>query len=326
MLENLCHERNKQRTDRHFGPPVIHKQYIALTDSLQNIKQERFKQIIIFDSVAKINTAKIQRVLLSNNLKHEQGPFDIIGDVHGCFDELTELLEKLGYIIKIQSQNFTQPVYTVTHPKGRKAIFLGDLVDRGIKIPEVLRLVMDMVASGTAFCVHGNHDVKLVRKLKGRNVKLTHGLLESVQQLEKFSPDFHQQIVDFINNLVNHYLLDGGKLVVAHAGMKESLQGRASGKVREFALYGQTTGKTDEFGLPVRYNWAADYHGRAVVVYGHTPIAKAKWLNNTICIDTGCVFGGQLTALRYPEKELVSVPAKYTYFKSIKPFLAETES
>ena len=323
LPEKLCHERNKQRTDRHFGPQVIHQQYIDLKNALRNLKREGFKQITIFDSVAKINTAEIQRVPLWNNLKHEPGPYDIIGDVHGCFDELTELLEKLGYIIKIQSPDFTQSAYTVTHPKRRRVIFLGDLVDRGLKTPEVLRLVMDMVASGIAFCVPGNHDVKLMRKLKGRNVKLTYGLLESIQQLEKISTDFHQQIIEFIDNLVSHYLLDGGKLVVAHAGIKESLQGRASGKVREFALYGETTGETDKFGLPVRYNWAADYRGQPMVVYGHTPVPKAEWLNNTICIDTGCVFGGQLTALRYPEKELVSVPAKYTYYKSIKPFIPE---
>src|ERR1700750_1777149 len=101
--------------------------------------------------------------------------------------------------------------------------------------------------------------------------------------------------------------------------MKEEMQGRGSGKVRDFALYGETTGETDEFGLPVRYNWAAAYRGRAAVVYGHTPVPEPEWLNNTICIDTGCVFGGKLTALRYPEKELVSVEAAKEYYASQKP-------
>ncbi len=118
-------------------------------------------------------------------------------------------------------------------------------------------------------------------------------------------------------------MLDDGKLVVAHAGMKEEMQGRGSGKVREFALYGETTGETDEFGLPVRLNWAAEYRGKAMVVYGHTPVAEPEWLNRTINIDTGCVFGGKLTALRYPEKEIVSVPARLTYYEPIRPFLTE---
>jgi polynucleotide kinase-phosphatase len=99
------------------------------------------------------------------------------------------------------------------------------------------------------------------------------------------------------------------------------MHGRGSGRVREFALYGETTGETDEFGLPVRYNWAADYRGSATVVYGHTPVPEPEWLNRTINVDTGCVFGGGLTALRYPERELVSVPARRTYCEPSRPFL-----
>jgi protein phosphatase len=196
---------------------------------------------------------------------------------------------------------------------------LGDLVDRGPKIPQTLRLVMGMVAAGTALCVPGNHDVKLVRALRGKNVRMAHGLAQSMEQLEAESPEFRQQVVDFLDGLVSHYVLDGGRLVVAHAGMKESLVGRASGAVREFALYGETTGETDEFGLPVRLNWAAEYRGDAIIVYGHTPTPEAQWLNRTINIDTGCVFGGALTALRYPERELVSVPALQTYAEPVRP-------
>src|SRR5207248_11542225 len=154
-----------------------------------------------------------------------------------------------------------------------------------------------------------------------KNVQITHGLSESLQQLERESAEFKQQVAKFLDDLVSHYVLDDGKLVVAHAGMVESMQGRGSGRVREFALYGETTGETDEFGLPVRYNWAAEYRGQAVVVYGHTPIPEPEWLNRTINIDTGCVFGGRLTALRYPEKELVAVPARAVYSEPAKPFI-----
>ena len=180
---------------------------------------------------------------------------------------------------------------------------------------------MGMVEAGTALCVPGNHDVKLMRKLRGKDVQITHGLADSLAQLEKEPEDFRSRVADFIDDLVSHYILDDGKLVVAHAGMKESMQGRGSGKVRDFALYGETTGETDEFGLPVRYNWAAEYRGKAMVVYGHTPVPEPEWLNRTINIDTGCVFGGRLTALRYPEKELVSVAAAQTYCQPAKPFL-----
>jgi len=172
-----------------------------------------------------------------------------------------------------------------------------------------------MVEEGTAFCVPGNHDMKLMRKLKGRDVQLTHGLADSVAQLDKETPEFKQAVIKFLDDLVSHYVFDDGKLVVAHAGMREEMQGRGSGKVRDFALYGETTGETDEYGLPVRYNWAAEYRGKAMVVYGHTPVAEPEWLNRTINIDTGCVFGGKLTALRYPERELMSVSALRTYYE-----------
>jgi polynucleotide kinase-phosphatase len=246
-------------------------------------------------------------------------PFDIIGDVHGCYDEFISLLTLLGYQVD-------DAELKVMPPAGRKAIFVGDLVDRGPGIPHVLRLVMKMVEDGAAFCVPGNHDIKLMRKLKGRDVQLTHGLADSIEQLDKETPEFKQGVVKFLDDLVSHYVFDDGKLVVAHAGMKQEMQGRGSGKVRDFALYGETTGETDEYGLPVRYNWAAEYRGKAMVVYGHTPVAEPEWLNGTINIDTGCVFGGRLTALRYPERELLSVPAQRTYYAPAKPFLPASQT
>jgi protein phosphatase len=196
-------------------------------------------------------------------------------------------------------------------------VFVGDYVDRGPATPEVLELVMGLP---DAICVPGNHDDKLVRKLKGRNVQITHGLGETLAQLDGRPTD---AIRDFLDGLVSHAVLDGGQLVVAHAGMLERYQGRASGRVRDFALYGETTGETDEYGLPIRGNWAAEYRGRAAVVYGHTPVEQPQWLNNTINIDTGCVFGGALTALRWPERELVSVPAHRTYYEPVKPLAPE---
>ncbi len=313
----VCEDRNRQRSDRNFGPHVIRQQTQQLRRSIRNLKREGFRYIFEFSTPEEIDAVVIQREKLWNNRKDEHGPFDIIGDVHGCYDELHALLTELGYEINSH--------FEAHHPEGRKAVFLGDLVDRGPKIPEVLKLVMTMTDSGHALAVPGNHDTKLMRKLRGRDVQITHGLAESLHQLESEPPEFKDHVAAFIDSLVSHYVLDDGRLVVAHAGLKEALQGRGSGKVRDFALYGETTGETDEFGLPVRYNWAAEYRGRAIVVYGHTPVPEPEWLNGTICIDTGCVFGGKLTALRYPEKELVSVPAFQTYYESSKPFLPEEE-
>lgn len=317
MPERLCRERNATRTDRSFGGHVIRNQRNDLHRSIRHLDKEGFRHIHILRSPEDVADAVVHRQPLWNNLKQETGPFDIIGDVHGCFDELASLVERLGYAFEKKDDR-----YSISHPDGRRLVFVGDLVDRGPSVPESIRFVRDAVASGAAFCVAGNHDVKLVRALRGRNVKLTHGLAESMQQLESESEDFRKSAAEFLDGLVSHYVLDGGKLVVAHAGLREEMHGRGSGRVREFALYGETTGEVDEYGLPVRAIWAADYRGRAMIVYGHTPVVEPEWLNNTICIDTGCVFGGKLTALRYPERELVSVDAAREYYKAIRPLTA----
>jgi protein phosphatase len=314
--EKVCQERNRNRSDRDFGPHVIRNQSQQLRRSLRGLEREGFRHVHVFGDPADIEGLEIERQPLWNNLRHEHGPFDIIGDVHGCFDEMNTLLQQLGYTVESEGAE-----YSVIPPDGRRVVFVGDLVDRGPKIPDVLRLVMGMVKAGTAFCVPGNHDVKLMRKLRGKDVKITHGLADSLAQLESEPPEFKRQVGDFIDDLVSHYVFDDGRLVVAHAGMKEAMQGRGSGAVRSFALFGETTGETDDYGLPVRYNWAAEYRGKAMVVYGHTPVREPEWLNRTIDIDTGCVFGGKLTALRYPEKELVSVPALREYYAPAKPFL-----
>ena len=171
----------------------------------------------------------------------------------------------------------------------------------------------------------GNHENKLLRALRGRDVtdQPRPGRSRSPSSAPSRSRTSAQQVIAFLDGLVSHYVLDGGRLVVAHAGLREEMHGRASAAVRSFALYGETTGETDEFGLPVRYPWAQDYRGKATVVYGHTPVPEAEWVNNTICIDTGCVFGGRLTALRYPERELVSVPAAATYYQPARPLTGQ---
>jgi protein phosphatase len=306
----VCQERNDRRPDRAFGAHVIRQQAQALRRGLRGLQREGFRIVHRFESVEEVDACTIERQPLWTDKRDRHGPFDIIGDVHGCNDELALLLGKLGWQLDGDGAR---------HPDGRTAIFVGDLVDRGPASPGVLRRVMAMVEEGTALCVPGNHEKKLLRKLRGRDVKVSHGLAETLAQLEAEPPDFHTRVAAFIDGLISHYVLDDGKLVVAHAGLKEELQGRASPVVRDFAMYGETTGETDEYGLPVRLDWAAEYRGKAVVVYGHVPTPEAEWINRTICIDTGCVFGGKLTALRYPERELVQVDAARVYYEPARP-------
>ncbi|MFF8811099.1 polynucleotide kinase-phosphatase [Streptomyces pactum] len=318
--ENVCVRRNAGRPDRAGLPGhVIPRQRRELRRSLGRLEREGFRKVHVLRGEAEIEAAEIVLERRYNDLRHLTGPFDIIGDIHGCRSELETLLTTLGYVLERDVRGRPAGAH---HPGGRTAVFVGDLVDRGPDSPGVLRLVMGMVAAGSALCVPGNHENKLGRHLKGRKVQLTHGLKETVEQLaeeDAGDPDFRRRVQEFIDGLVSHYVLDGGALVVCHAGLPEKYHGRTSGRVRSHALYGDTTGETDEFGLPVRYPWAEEYRGRAAVVYGHTPTPAASWLNNTICLDTGCVFGGRLTALRWPERELVDVPAERVWYEPARP-------
>ncbi|MEE2036437.1 polynucleotide kinase-phosphatase [Nocardiopsis sp. CT-R113] len=317
--EALARERNRERPDRDFGDHVIRRQRRDLRQGLKRLSREGFRRTHVLHGPEEIDGATVALERAWTDRTELTGPFDIVGDVHGCREELEELLGGLGY--ELSRDGGGRPV-GARHPDGRTAVFVGDLVDRGPDSPGVLRLVMGMVADGDALCVPGNHENKLIRVLKGAKAQLTHGLAETVEQLGRESEEFRARVLAFCDGLVSHLVLDGGRLVVAHAGLKEEYHGRASGRVRSFALYGETTGETDEYGLPVRLPWAREYRGRAAVVYGHVPTVKAEWLNNTICLDTGCVFGGKLTALRYPERELVEVQAHRTWYEPARPLSA----
>ncbi|MFJ9828700.1 polynucleotide kinase-phosphatase [Streptomyces sp. NPDC101160] len=311
LPEEVCAERNAARPDRaHLPRHVIQRHRRELRRSLKGLEREGFRKVHVLRSAAEVESAEVVLEKRFNDLRHLTGPFDIIGDIHGCRSELETLLARLGYV-------------DGHHPEGRTAVFVGDLVDRGPDSPGVLRRVMGMVAAGDALCVPGNHENKLGRWLRGRKVQQTHGLAETIEQLEREPEEFRAQVAEFIDGLVSHYVLDEGRLVVCHAGLPEKYHGRTSGRVRSHALYGDTTGETDEFGLPVRYPWAEEYRGRATVVYGHTPVPTTSWINNTICLDTGAVFGGKMTALRWPERELVDVPAERVWYEPAKPLAAQ---
>ncbi|GAA1982471.1 polynucleotide kinase-phosphatase [Kitasatospora viridis] len=316
----ICAERNRSRADRDFGAHVIPRQNRELRRSLSGLQREGFRRVHHLRGPAEIAAARIVLEKRWNDLRERTGPFDVVGDVHGCRAELEALLTELGYALVRDALG--RPVDAVP-PAGRTAVFLGDLVDRGPDTPGVLRLVMGMVAAGHALCVPGNHENKLARALAGRQVTVSHGLRESLDQLAAEPPEFVAEVRAFIDGLVSHFLLDQGRLVVSHAGLPERYHGRTSGRVRSHALYGDTTGETDEYGLPVRYPWAEEYRGKALVVYGHTPVPVPSFLNNTVCLDTGAVFGGSLTALRYPERELVSVQAEQEWYAPVRRVVAD---
>ncbi|MEM6696436.1 MAG: polynucleotide kinase-phosphatase [Pseudomonadota bacterium] len=314
---DICFERNAGRANRDFGPHVARNHSRALRRGIRGLGKEGFRQIQIMRTPEEVDALEISRAPLWTDMRGAHGPFDIIGDVHGCFDELTALLAKLGY--RVDPYEAGETLLSARHPEGRTVLFVGDLTDRGPRNVDCLRLVRGMCAEGTALSVVGNHDFKLTKWLRGRKVQLNHGLDLTVAELEATSDIFREQTETFLSGLLSHLWLADGALVVAHAGLKEEMHGRGSSQVRNFAMFGETTGEVDEFGLPVRLEWARTYRGNAEVVYGHTPMRDAEWLNGTLCVDTGCVFGGKLTALRWPEREIVAIPAAQQYAEPARP-------
>ncbi|KXZ13546.1 hypothetical protein AXI59_05060 [Bacillus nakamurai] len=228
--------------------------------------------------------------------------YDVISDIHGCFDEMIALIQKLGYEVKDG---------TPVHSEGRTLVFAGDLTDRGPKSVEVMRFVAEAYEKGAVRYVPGNHCNKLYRYLKGNPVKVMHGLETTAAELKELSPaermEVSRQFIRLYEKAPLYDILHNGDLVVAHAGIKADDIGKHSRRVKEFVLYGDVTGETHTDGRPVRRDWAADYHGKAWVVYGHTPVKRPRIVNRTINIDTGCVFGNELTGFRFPEHETVSV-------------------
>ncbi len=314
----VCIERNRLRPDRPPGGDVVKRMASEIRRGLRGLQREGFRRVWQLEGEAAIDAATIARQPLWTDRRHDSGPFDIIGDVHGCADELQQLLAALGYEVAWTGDGAERAVH-VRAGHGRKVVFVGDLVDRGPKVPDTLRIAMSMAEAGTAYVVQGNHESKLGRWLDGRKVAVTHGLQNSIDQLGIEGEGLRKALPDFLGSLRSHYWLDGGRLAVAHAGLKEEMIGRGSGAVRAFALYGETTGEIDAFGLPVRADWAASYRGDTAIVYGHTPVPQVQWVNNTLCVDTGCVFGGKLTALRWPERTVVEVPARQVWCEPMRP-------
>jgi len=318
---DLCIERDRGRPHP-VGPVVIRRQWEQLALARASIHHERF-QNIFYLSPDEADAVTIRVTPLNVEHPEETGPFDIIGDVHGCWPELQELLLKLGW--ERSGDGFR-------HPQARKAIFVGDLVDRGPNNLAVIRCAMAMVRAGAAMMVIGNHDHKLLRALKGLPVEITRGLEITMDELNALPPSERESLVADIRRLLEsapaYLLLNHGRLVVTHAGIEEHMIGRLSRRIWRFCCFGAPTGELTPEGLPVRRDWAADYHGHPLVVYGHNPVPEPRFRHNTIDIDQGCVHGGALTALRYPEMELVQVHPHqlYSYRPQFTPEHWHTEA
>jgi len=326
-LDPAVSERRRQtRTDRDAPAAVILRQREQLHRALggpagDGLAREGIAPVYVLRTPEQVDAAAVVRVPLPPDRRDERGPFDVVGDVHGCGDELEALLAQLGYAPEAAAGEGRDAVWR--HPGGRRVVFVGDLVDRGPRVVDVLRLAMAGVAAGAMFAVPGNHDDKLLRALQGHAVQRTHGLAETMAAVEGEGVAFAARVRAFLAGLPSHLVLDDGRLVVAHGGLSGHLHGRDDRHLRDRALFGETTGARDQYGLPMRVDWAARYAGPALVAYGHTPVLAPRWKHDTVDLDTGCVFGGALTALRWPERETVSVPARRPYAVPARPLSAD---
>lgn len=306
LPEKVCLARNAGR-ERRVIKSVIAGMHKELRHALSSVRDEGFDEVHVISEHDIIDSS-----FVININSHEvtlPGPFDIIGDVHGCCGELEMLLQKLGY-----RKRFNYYI----HPAGRKAVFLGDITDRGPRSLDSFWLVKHMVDAGSAFYIRGNHCRKLSRYLEGRNIKIANGLEKTVAEINGLPEDereyFREEFCNLYREAPPYLILDRGKLVVSHGGIKEEMIGEVTERVRNFCFFGDVTGEVTEEGLPVRRDWARDYRGEALIVYAHNPVPEAVFVNNTIDIDQGCAMGGILTALRYPELEIVQVPAFAVYY------------
>jgi predicted kinase/diadenosine tetraphosphatase ApaH/serine/threonine PP2A family protein phosphatase len=318
-----CVRRDAQRTDRSVGEQVIRRQYATFEQARREVGRDARlagTRVLMPEEIERVRIAEEAASSADGGAR-----FDAIGDVHGCWAELADLLEMLGYAWDAKDG-------LPRHPDGRVPAFVGDLADRGPDSPRVLRLACDLVAAGLAVFVPGNHDDKLFRMLKGSNVTRSHGLDLTEQQIDALPrADRDALTADILARLATappYRVLDDDRLVIAHAGIREDLIGQKGGHVRTFTLYGDVRGFEPGTNKPIRHDWAREYKSRRFIAYGHTPAAHLDWrtddatgrryvavpfVNNTANLDTGCVFGGALTALRWPERELYSVPARAVY-------------
>jgi protein phosphatase len=305
---DLTHAWNAAR-DRSVPPAALAAHERQMRQTRDEIDREGFAHVYLLESPEVLEGARL--IIGSTQPEDDQPPFDVVGDVHGCIVELRDLLERLGYVCG---------EHGYTHPLGRRAVFVGDLVDRGPGSVEVLELVLDMLDSGTALFIPGNHDNKLMRWLLGRPVRVAkYGLGVTIAQIESLAPErrdrLWQRAVPMLRRAPGYLVLDGGRLIVTHAGIADDMIGHWNRGIAEYCMYGDVEA-IDAHGRPIRRDWGAVRAAGAdapLIVYGHTVVDELCWVNRTLDLDSGCVFGGQLTALRYPECELVSVTAHEAY-------------
>lgn len=257
----------------------------------------------------------------TDNLSVVDGRIDVVGDVHGCMDELMVLLAQAGYWIAEFNPKGSDPI-AVIHPQGRKLIFVGDLTDRGPSSDQVLRLAMGAIACGTASCVMGNHDWKIYRALCGRKVTIDDSTQETLDQIASYGEAFEASVRSFYESIPHQIRIplswehgfDGAQnLWIVHASAKAHRQGGTRSSDFARSIYGYGGDDVDEKGWMIREDWAASYEGADPVIHGHVIHAEPVWKNRVLCLDTGCAFGNKMTLYQVDQDTFLFSRAERNY-------------
>jgi hypothetical protein len=209
----------------------------------------------------------------------------VVGDIHGCYDELMELLAKVNF------------------GPGDRVVAVGDLITKGPRNREVLELFMSDARFST---VIGNHDLALRRKWNGEKIKLKEAQKATHKELKPNKLTY----AAFLNRVP--FTIDLNTHLVVHAGLRPNVE-MYSQTTEDMTLL-RTLGKDREShgGTP----WYDVYEGDKVVLFGHWPAPEPRMGKKAIGLDTGCVYGYNLTAYIIETGEFVSVAAKRAYDES----------
>lgn len=308
--EQTLLERDKSR-EQPRGRQRVKQQFVQFKRSLRGLRDEGFDLTYMLKETETVQFVRKKNVLLA-----EIGAgVDVVGDIHGCYDEILELLGELGYV--------PDAAGLYRHPEGRTLISVGDVMSRGPKSLDTMRFWKKHCEAGIARMIDSNHGWKIARYLSGRNVTLSHGDENIAAELAQYAREageaaaneLEEELKQFLLSAPSHLVLcrEGvRRVVVAHAGIRDEYIGKQSKRIQDFCRYGDTDGMDDK-GAPVRKEWYTHHESGELIVWGHDPRPYPTVVKNTINIDQGAVFGGSLTAYRYPEQQFVSVKAYKDY-------------
>ncbi|MGW8957420.1 polynucleotide kinase-phosphatase [Paenibacillus sp. NPDC055715] len=308
--ESVLLERDSGR-EHPRGRQRVKQQAQQLKRNLRGLRAEGFDSCYVLKDVKEMSFVRRDHPLF-----HEIGAgIDIIGDIHGCYREMMEVIDQLGYTEDAEG--------LYRHFDGRKLVSVGDVMSRGPESLQAMCFWKKQVDAGLAYMIDSNHGWKIGRYLDGRKVTLSHGDERFAMELTQYehkagkeaAEQLRSELRDFLLAAPSHLIFgrDGLRnVVVAHAGIKDHYIGKQSARISDYCRYGDTE-EQDANGKPIRKDWFVEHESGEIVVWGHDPRPQPTIVNQTVNIDQGVVFGGMLTAYRYPEKEFISVPAYENY-------------